>query len=56
VRVLIRGIVMRVLNFLITTSIFSSLFIGLALASAIMTSTVHAQLAPRSVSAITIPD
>jgi hypothetical protein len=40
---------MRAMSFLITASIFSSLFIGIALASAVITGTVHAQFSPRCV-------
>ena len=43
VRVLIQGAVMRTMSFFLTASIFSSVFIGLALASAVVTGAVHAQ-------------
>jgi hypothetical protein len=38
---------MRAANFLITASVFSSIFIGLALASAVITGGLHAQLSSR---------
>jgi hypothetical protein len=44
----IRGAVMRTMSFFLTASIFSSIFIGLALASAVITGAVHAQFASRS--------
>ena len=47
VRVLIQGAVMRTMSFFLTASIFSSVFIGLALASAVVTGAVHAQLSLR---------
>jgi hypothetical protein len=42
------GAVMRTMSFFLTASIFSSIFIGLALASAVITGAVHAQFASRS--------
>jgi hypothetical protein len=44
-----RGAVMRSIRFFVTASIFSSIFIGLALASAVITGAVQAQLSSRSV-------
>jgi hypothetical protein len=41
----------RVMSFLVTALIFCSLFISLALASAVITGTVHAQLSPRPAAA-----
>jgi hypothetical protein len=38
---------MRVMSFLITASIFSSVFIALALMSAVLTDTLHAKFAGR---------
>jgi hypothetical protein len=38
---------MRVMSFLVTALIFCSLFISLALGSAVITGPVHAQLSPR---------
>jgi hypothetical protein len=43
---------MRAISFLITASIFSSLFIGLALMSAVLTDALHAKLVPRPVMTI----
>ena len=40
---------MRIVNFFVTASIFSSIFIGLALASAVITGAVHMQFAARSI-------
>jgi hypothetical protein len=48
VRVLIRGAVMRTMSFLLTALIFSSIFIGLAIASAVVTGAVHKQFSARS--------
>jgi hypothetical protein len=39
---------MRTVNFFVTASVFSSIFIGLALASAVITGAVQAQFASRS--------
>ena len=39
--------VMRPLNFLLTVSVFGTLLIGLALASAVVTKAVHKQIAFR---------
>jgi hypothetical protein len=36
------------MTFFVTASIFSSIFIGLALVSAVITGTVHAQFSSRS--------
>jgi hypothetical protein len=49
VRVLTLGAVMRTMSFFLTASIFSSIFIGLALASAVITGAVHTQIADRSI-------
>jgi hypothetical protein len=38
---------MRAVNFLITASIFSSLFISLALVSAVLTGAAHSQVSGR---------
>ena len=48
-RVLILGAVMRTMSFFLTASIFSSIFIGLALASAVITGAVHKQFSARSI-------
>ena len=48
-RVPIRGTVMRTVSFYVTASIFSSIFIGLALASAVVTGAVHKQFSARSI-------
>jgi hypothetical protein len=39
---------LRSAGFLITASIFSCLFIGMALAGAVIASVIHSQLSPRS--------
>jgi hypothetical protein len=45
----IRRAVMRTVNFFVTASVFSSVFIGLALVSAVVTGAVHAQFSSRSI-------
>jgi hypothetical protein len=44
----VRKIAMRALNFLVTASVFATLYIGLAVMSALATKVVHEQLASRS--------
>ena len=39
---------MRAVNFLITASVFSTIFIGLALVSAVATSTLHGQFSSKA--------
>jgi hypothetical protein len=42
-----KNVMRRPLNFLLTASVFSTLFIGLALASAVATKALHEQIAAR---------
>ena len=42
---------LRAAGFLITASVFSCLFISIALAGAVITSVIHSQLSPQSASA-----
>ena len=47
---------MRTIRLVVTASVFSSLLIGIMLASAVLTSVVHAHMSPRAIGASTLPN
>ena len=56
VRVLHAGTVMRAVNLFVALCLFTSVFIGIALISAVATSVVHAQFSSRSVPMSVVQD
>jgi len=56
VRVLHAGTVMRAVHLFVALCLFTSVFIGIALISAVATSVVHAQFSSRSVPMSVVQD